>query len=228
MALMPETRTVTIHLSDPVYAGLVERGRKAGYTPTLYAKLLFEAAYAARVGKGESDPMLDACVGKSLDRRPAAVPMPSTASAPIVETRVIHEPVAVPVIVPVILPMPIPVPVREDGAVERLDVHVTGSQPITDEAAGHLATLIGAAVAKHQTCLRDLRFDHGMQGPCSAGQCTWPDCVDAEPTRSPSRARRALDRSIRALAAAGNDRNEIMEALDCTSADVLEALGSDA
>ncbi|WP_293862380.1 hypothetical protein [uncultured Alsobacter sp.] len=25
-------------------------------------------------------------------------------------------------------------------------------------------------------CLRDAKHDHGLQGPCSAGQCQWPDC----------------------------------------------------
>lgn len=26
-------------------------------------------------------------------------------------------------------------------------------------------------------CLRDPRHDHGLQGPCSAGQCLWPECA---------------------------------------------------
>ena len=47
MALMPETRTVTIPtLSTRSMRASSSGGRKAGYTPTLYAKLLFEAAYA--------------------------------------------------------------------------------------------------------------------------------------------------------------------------------------
>jgi hypothetical protein len=25
-------------------------------------------------------------------------------------------------------------------------------------------------------CLRDPKHDHNMQGPCSAGQCQWPNC----------------------------------------------------
>lgn len=80
MPASPENRAVTIHLSDAVYAGLIAHGRKAGYTPTLYAKLLFEAAYAARCGKGETDALLANCVAKSLSRTP-----PPPVAAPPVE-----------------------------------------------------------------------------------------------------------------------------------------------
>jgi len=192
---LEETRAITIHVSDKVYAGLIERGRAAGYTPTLYAKLLFEAAYAARVGKGDADLVLRQCLDVSHDgaRRPLPV-------APRAVERVI-DPVAVPMIVPVIVPVAIPVAVRDEEAAEPLGIHISSSQPISEEAAGHLATLIGAAVAKFG---------------------------DAEPVQSPSRARLALNRTIRALAAAGNDVNEIVEELGCSASEVVEALGSDA
>lgn len=26
-------------------------------------------------------------------------------------------------------------------------------------------------------CLRDEKYDDNMQGPCSAGQCRWPECA---------------------------------------------------
>lgn len=28
-------------------------------------------------------------------------------------------------------------------------------------------------------CLRDEKHDQNMQGPCSAGQCQWPNCKPA-------------------------------------------------
>lgn len=187
--IMPgETRSLTIHVSDRVFAGLVERARVAGYTPALYAKLLFEAAYAARCGKGEGDPALEACVAKSFERRPAGVAAPAV--------RVVHEAVAVPCPVLIPVPIPVPLPIRT----EPLAVHISGSQPITEEASEHLATLIGAAVTKFAI---------------------------AEPGRSPSRARSALNRSIRALAACGNDADEIAAELGCSVADIVEAFGSE-
>jgi hypothetical protein len=83
-----ETRAITIHVSDRVYAGLTDHGRKAGYTPNFYAKLLFEAGYAARCGKGEDDPLLAACVAKSVSRqtlpsRPIAPAIAAPASRPV-------------------------------------------------------------------------------------------------------------------------------------------------
>ena len=52
-----ETRALTIHVSDRVFAGLVDHGRKVGYTPTLMAKTLFEAPRptAISVKEGGSD-----------------------------------------------------------------------------------------------------------------------------------------------------------------------------
>lgn len=103
-----ETRAVTINMSERVFAGLIDHGRKAGYTPTLYAQLLFEAAWAARVGKGEDDPLLVACVEKGLSRPP---PLPSRPAPPIA----LPPPAAAPVLrvvpVPVLVPVPIAVPI---------------------------------------------------------------------------------------------------------------------
>jgi hypothetical protein len=150
-----ETRGLTIHVSDRVFAGLVDRARVAGYTPALYAKLLFEAAYAARCGKGEGDPLLEACVAKSLDRRPVAAPAPAVRPA---ETRGVHEAVAVPV--PVLIPVPIPVPMRcEPGPAEALEVHIStghSAEPsvaklvgVLKQATGeHVGALLSAAAAK--------------------------------------------------------------------------------
>lgn len=138
---LAETRAVTIHVSDRVYAGLIERGRRAGYTPGLFAKLLFEAAWAARVGQETADPVLAACVRKSLDRSAAtAVALPPP--APTIETRVVHEAVAVPV--PVLVPVPIAVPM----AASPLAVHISTSQPIRSEDAEHLAALIAAGAER--------------------------------------------------------------------------------
>lgn len=137
-----ETRAITIHVSDRVYAGLIERGRTAGYAPTLYAKLLFEAAFAARVGKGSDDPILQACVEASLARRTPVAP--AVAPAPV---QVITRAVAVPLIVPVVLPVPIPVSLEVRSA-EPTAVHISGHQPITAEAAEAIGALVAAAVMK--------------------------------------------------------------------------------
>lgn len=32
---------------------------------------------------------------------------------------------------------------------------------------------------KPQKCLRDQRFDNNIQGPCSAGACQWPHCLES-------------------------------------------------
>lgn len=34
----------------------------------------------------------------------------------------------------------------------------------------------GGEVKYVARCLRDMSFDQNMQGPCSAGQCQWPNC----------------------------------------------------
>ena len=115
MTAQPETRSLTITVSDAVFAGLVEKGRKAGYTPTLYAKLLFEAGYAARVGKGEGDPVLAACVEKSVGRatapQVASKASPATPPTPVVQ--IVAQPVLVPVVVPIAVPVTVEVAVAD-------------------------------------------------------------------------------------------------------------------
>lgn len=44
------TRQVNFSVDDRVYATLEKHGAKHGYKPTLYAKMLFEAAFASRCG----------------------------------------------------------------------------------------------------------------------------------------------------------------------------------
>lgn len=132
MSSHPETRSITIHVSEKVYTGLVENGRKRGYTPSLLAKLLFEAGYASSVGKGADDPILAASVAKSLARRaPIATQPKVTVEVP---AEPIVRPVAVPV--PVLVPVPIAVPVvREPAHAMPLEVPVEASQPIELVAA---------------------------------------------------------------------------------------------
>lgn len=179
---LAETRSVTITLSDRVYAGLIEHGRKAGYTPSLMAKLLFEAAYAARVGKSVDDPVLEACVGRSLDRRPVAPPTPAA------ETRIVREAVAVPV--PVLVPVPIAIPLP---IAEPLAVHISTSQPITEEASSHLATLIGAAYAKFSDAppVVEPRAERPLPG-WSASQATFARLVCREEGASFAEVKEAL------------------------------------
>lgn len=48
-----------------------------------------------------------------------------------------------------------------------------------DEVAAAEAQAIlndGAKSKQAPKCLRDERYDQNEQGPCSAGQCRWPDC----------------------------------------------------
>lgn len=119
MTTTPETRAITIHVSDRVFAGLIDHGRRVGYTPTLYAQLLFEAAYAARVGKGEDDPLRVACVEQGLARKPA---FPTRSAPPIAvpppETVPALRVVPVPVLVPVPVAVPIAVPVIPEARTE--------------------------------------------------------------------------------------------------------------
>lgn len=183
---LAETRAVTIHVSDRVYAGLIERGRKAGYTPSLFAKLLFEAAYAARVGSGTGDPVLAACVGKSVDRRSASV-VATRPPAPIVETRVEREAVFVPV--PVLVPVPIAVPVA--GPASPLAVHVSTSQPIRAEDAEHLAALIAAGAERLRKDAEPPIKPKQMHG-WSASQATVARLVCREEGLSSAEAKAAL------------------------------------
>jgi len=142
----PETRAITIHVSEKVFAGLVETGRKRGYTPSLFAKLLFEAGYASSVGKGAGDPILAECVEKSLARRAPAAAQAKTVGA--------AEPIRY-VVVPVLVPVPIAVTVRS----EPLVAHISAGHPaemsmgehlgaLKRSTAVHLGALIGAAAAK--------------------------------------------------------------------------------
>ncbi len=109
-----ETRALTIHVSETVYATLITKARTESKTPALYAKLLFEAAWAARCGKAEGDPILVDCVDKSLRRRPAAE-APARAPKPIAPPPVVRW-VPVPVIVPVAVPVPVSVAAAEEPA----------------------------------------------------------------------------------------------------------------
>lgn len=52
-------RQVNFSVDDRVYSALEKRGREHGYKPVAYAKMLFEAAFACRVGVS-SDADLDA------------------------------------------------------------------------------------------------------------------------------------------------------------------------
>jgi hypothetical protein len=188
-----ETRTITIHVSETVYAKLITKARTESKTPALYAKLLFEAAWAARCGKAEGDPILVDCVDKSLRRGTPAEP-PARAPKPVAPPPVVQL-LPVPVIVPVAVPIAVPMTV--EAPAEPISVHITGSQPLTPDVVEPLATLIGTAIAKFS---------------------------EEAPVRSPSRSRLGLNRSIRAMAAAGNDEVEITEALGCSLDDVREAM----
>ena len=55
-------RPIPISLSMPpkAYQRLFEMARKKGYQPTAYAQMLFDAAFAARVGQERDDPVSDA------------------------------------------------------------------------------------------------------------------------------------------------------------------------
>ncbi len=202
MSSHPETRSITIHVSEKVFSGLVEKGRARGYPASLLAKLLFEAGYASSCGKGSADPILADCVEKSLARRAPIATQPKS----IVAADPVVRPVAVPV--PVIVPVPIAVPFERAPAVDvPLAVHISTSQPIEPEAAEHLATLIGAAAAKF------------------AGE-EMPPAAEPEPQEvtRPRPAPKGLLRSIKSLSAAGNSAREIAKTLGCREAYVRDVL----
>lgn len=203
MSSHPETRSITIHVSEKVYTGLVENGRKRGYTPSLLAKLLFEAGYASSVGKGADDPILAASVAKSLARRAPIATQPKVTVA--VPAEPIVRPVAVPV--PVIVPVPIAVPVvREPAPAMPLEVPVETPQPMTPEATILLQPLIGAAAAN---LMPEVSCD--------------PEPAPQEVVR-PRPAPAALQRSIRSLSAAGNSVREIARTLGCREAYVRDVI----
>jgi len=52
--------TVSLRVPPKVYQRLHEFAKARGYTATAYAHLLFEAAFAARVGQERGDPITDA------------------------------------------------------------------------------------------------------------------------------------------------------------------------
>jgi DNA-binding CsgD family transcriptional regulator len=60
------TRSLSIVVTEALYLKLVERARSQGHTPTVYAKLLLEAAWSARQGP-TGDAALDRAVA-SLDQ----------------------------------------------------------------------------------------------------------------------------------------------------------------
>lgn len=51
-------RQINFSIEDRVYAALEKRASEHGYKATSYAKMLFEAAFASRVGVGP-DPTID-------------------------------------------------------------------------------------------------------------------------------------------------------------------------
>ena len=61
-----KTRPITVHVTEKVYANIAQRAQVMGRTPSAYAGLLFDAAYAARVlrerGEKPDDRELDLMV----------------------------------------------------------------------------------------------------------------------------------------------------------------------
>lgn len=57
---MLERKQLGITVSPRVYAGVASRAKQLGLTPTGFAKLLFEAGYAARIGQERGVPATDA------------------------------------------------------------------------------------------------------------------------------------------------------------------------
>jgi hypothetical protein len=55
-------KVITIDVPAVMFEGMVAKAKEAGLRPSQYAAMLFEAAYAARVGKIE-DRDLDATIG---------------------------------------------------------------------------------------------------------------------------------------------------------------------
>jgi hypothetical protein len=58
-------RQVNFSIEDRVYATLEKHGGQHGYKPVAYAKMLFEAAFASRVG-AQVNPDLDAQVAAAI------------------------------------------------------------------------------------------------------------------------------------------------------------------
>lgn len=121
-----KTRSIIIAMTDKVFAALIAKARSMGMTPTLYGKLLFEAAWAARCGKAEDDPILIDCVAQSFGRKPSAAPAAPAAPAPAIPTRVLE---VVPVLVPVPVPIPLPVEIERRPVIEPAAPAVARSEP---------------------------------------------------------------------------------------------------
>jgi hypothetical protein len=66
---MAQTVNVTLKLPSKQYQRLFEAGKRWGYQPTVYAQLLFDAAFAARVGLERGEPSGD----EALDEQVKAV-----------------------------------------------------------------------------------------------------------------------------------------------------------
>ncbi|MER9056460.1 hypothetical protein [Mesorhizobium sp. M0910] len=60
-----ERKQFAFAVSPKVYEAVTKRARSQGMSPTGYAKLLFDAAFAARIGQERGDPASDA----ELDRQ---------------------------------------------------------------------------------------------------------------------------------------------------------------
>lgn len=81
--MIVEHRTLTIRLNDTVFARLIDRAREQGRTPTRYAQELFDAAWAARCGKGTGDAALERAVRETP--APATGPDPRDAKIAALE-----------------------------------------------------------------------------------------------------------------------------------------------
>lgn len=55
-----ERKQFAIAVSPIVHDGVVRRAKAVGLSPTAFAKLLFEAGYAARIGQERGQPATDA------------------------------------------------------------------------------------------------------------------------------------------------------------------------
>jgi hypothetical protein len=52
--------SITVKLPPKAHQKLFEMGKARGYQPSAYAQLLFDAAFAARIGQERDDPVSDA------------------------------------------------------------------------------------------------------------------------------------------------------------------------
>ncbi len=146
-----ETRTIAIVVSETVFERLVQKARAGGYTPSLYARLLFEAAWAARCGKATDDPVLAACVEAALG---------GTAAPAAIEPR--HKirrpsPPAEAVAAPITVPAETAAPIDSAEPVEKIDMPIAApvasveplpaSLPAPGFAAGLIRTVKSFAAA---------------------------------------------------------------------------------